>query len=137
MKRPKTFTVCLALLTLGLTGCSQNEWADSASGESAFAKETPATTVAELTQRLKDYNASLSIGKSKVVTTRMSRNDKWRLGRGLGGRRDSLRQDIRHQEVFPVNIVDLAHRLGERKDGVYQVSLIEDSHVIDTKKFVK
>ena len=79
MKRPKTFTVCLALLTLGLTGCSQNEWADSASGESAFAKETPATTVAELTQRLKDYNASLSIGRGETVTTRMPRNDKWQI----------------------------------------------------------
>ena len=79
MKQPQTFTVCLALLTLGLTGCSQSEWADSASGESAFAKEAPATTVAELTQRLKDYNASLSKDRGKIITTRMSRNDKWQI----------------------------------------------------------
>ena len=79
MKQPQTFTACLALLTLGLTGCSQSEWADSASGESAFAKEAPATTVAELTQRLKDYNASLSKDRGKIITTRMSRNDKWQI----------------------------------------------------------
>ena len=47
--------------------------------QSTFAKEVPKTTVAELTQRLKDYNASLSTGKDKVVTTRMSRNDKWQI----------------------------------------------------------
>ena len=41
MDNHKIFTVGLVLLTLGLTGCSQSEWADSASGESAFAKEAP------------------------------------------------------------------------------------------------
>ena len=79
MKQPQTFTACLALLTLGLTGCSQSEETFSMNGQSTFAKEVPKTTVAELTQRLKDYNASLSKDRGKIITTRMSRNDKWQI----------------------------------------------------------
>ena len=58
------------LLALGLSGCSQCEEDISSSAITSFAEQSSPSTVAELTQQLRAYNASLGVAE---VTTRLSK----------------------------------------------------------------
>ena len=77
MKPSRYLFTGLMLLALGLSGCSQCEEDISSSAITSFAEQSSPTTVAELTQQLRAYNVSLGMAE---VTTRMSRNDKIKIG---------------------------------------------------------
>ena len=70
MKPSRYLFTGLMLLALGLSGCSQCEEDISSSAITSFAEQSSPSTVAELTQQLRAYNASLGVAE---VTTRLSK----------------------------------------------------------------
>ena len=131
MKPSRYLFTSLMLLALGLSGCSKSEEDISSSDITSFAEQSSPTTVAELTRQLRAYNASLGMAETSVVFNEATDcTAKLQLS--------SVSSNVPTMEyTVSKGIQTYDIPTSELKNGVYQVSLVENGHVIDTKKFVK